>query len=167
MVRPKSSEIQKQKPTSPGTDIWDELSAPFERDDDNLPMEKRTRLTDVQWIKKTQGARTPITQPFSVTINKTAIYFPKDTSELINTDHVLLGVGKLNGQPVLLIRPANKDNSAAYALCKASPRSLARSIANSSLPKRLQAAGLSLGRYELCKAKGGFIGVPIKKENEN
>ena len=91
----------------------------------------------------------------TVSVSKTCLYFSHDFKVACEGAKKLkIGVGDYDGRKALIIKP-----EAGGLVVNYSNTGTAR-LGSANLIAWLLEQGLALGRYEIVRAKGGFIGVP-------
>lgn len=127
----------------------------------NVPIErpKAGELTGVKWVERNQPLRTKILG-VCVRVSRNLITIGPEAAKILGAEGktLLFGVGDLNGQKVLLLRPSVKgfamQSDKSGGLCNKTPSAI----------KRLMEAGLVLGMYELKQPikGGGYAAVPVE-----
>ena len=99
----------------------------------------------------------------TVTVGKSCLCFSHDFKaaceeikcEGMKRMRLKIGVGDYDGKKVLIMKP----EAGGYAFNYSSTSHRGR-LGSANLIAWLKSQGLALGRYEIVRAKGGFIGVP-------
>lgn len=148
------------------------LPLPGELEQDKRTVKEWTEDQGLEYVvkppaaKKAQAGKTPTVKDISwvnswdVSVTKSCITLSKYSTVTLDADWVFIGIGTLDGETVLLIRPATDGLNRAY---RVRVKGTSRSIANPHLMKLLTERGLALGKYRLLKTpKGDLIARPIK-----
>lgn len=95
----------------------------------------------------------------TVTVGKSCLYFSGDFKAACEgATRLKIGVGDYDGKKVLIIKPDSGGIAITYA-----KTGYAR-LGSKNIVGWLLEQGLALGRYEISRVKGGFIGVPREGE---
>lgn len=112
---------------------------------------KKQIVTQSEWLPK--NAYPPKLQ-HDVNVGKSCIAFSLNAYKRLGTDRILVGIGKLNGDVVLLIRPSGEGY-------KINTSDGAR-LTNSRLMERLRKKGLPQGKYRMLNSKSDFVAVKVE-----
>lgn len=132
---------------------------PLPGDEDNRTIKEWMRDQGLDVID-TNPKRERKPPKWGVSVSRTSLTFTAKAIEIIGSTKLHLGVRRLEGQPVLLIKPAGYFDLRCLEL-RPAPSGTSYYLPNPVLCGDIQEAGLKPGRYELCKAKGGFIATPL------
>ena len=121
-----------------------------------VPVERLHPAKNLERVKfYTPGYRLGAGMHKTITIGKSCLYFSGDFKTACEgATRLKIGVGDYDGKRVLIIKPDTFGVVITYAL-KGQARLGSKNIVGWLLEQ-----GLSLGRYDIRRAKGGFIGVP-------
>ena len=121
-----------------------------------VPVERPHPAKNLERVKfYTPGYRLGGGMHKSVTVGKSCLYFSgyfKTACE--GAMRLRIGVGDYDGKRVLIIKPDPFGIAITYA------KSGYARLGSKNIVGWLIEQGLSLGRYDIRRAKGGFIGVP-------
>ena len=159
----------KQPPTHPDATIWDELSAPFERESlssQNVPTGK-TKITGIEWAPKGTPGKKCTTA--DITISKFCVVVTFAGMEKLEREQpvarVRLGTGMLKDETVLMIKPVSDDDSGGYKLTQDS-RSRSYRAATKKLMGKFLERGLKVGKYKLYRAPDCFFARLIEEKDK-
>lgn len=118
------------------------------------PAGGKTKLEKVKWLGK--GQRTRKHPNYDLRLARTVITFKPHAVKVIGATHLEIGTAQLKNEPVMVVRPAGK-NEDGYKL------SSNHRLISPSVPTRLLAAGLKTGSYKLYKCcSGAYMAKWIK-----
>lgn len=116
------------------------------------------KVSQVEWLKKrSHGGSTPK----EVGISKTVITFSRIAMEKLKSTYVEIGVGVVDGQTVMLVKPVRASSPNAYLLTGTKEGSDSRKLLSRALIGRILDRGVKTGQCKLDEVEdGAFAAIP-------